>query len=247
MVAGTTMIPFPMGAIRMRVAARQLLKKVHNAKEQLETIAIAGNMEDNPDNSSFASIEPFKLLPMRKLIATMNMTLDGFCDHTAGIADDETHQHYTDLLNSADTIVHGRITYQLMEDYWPGVVRNPTGNKATDDFATAIDKIEKIVFSNTLKSTDWNNTRIVKGSVQEKISTLKQKEAGDILVGSPSLIVACTNLGLVDEYQISVHPFIEGKGLLLFKNIQDRIELRLLKTKTFACGVVTFYYETARK
>lgn len=184
---------------------------------------------------------------MRKLIATMNMTLDSFCDHTAGIADDETHRHYTDLLNSSGTIVHGRITYQLMENYWPDVVKKPTGNKATDDFAIAIDKIEKIVFSNTLQSTDWKNTRIVKGSVEKEILVLKQEEGGDILVGSPSLIVACTNLGLVDEYQISVHPFIEGKGLPLFKNIQHRIELKLLKTKTFGCGVVTFYYETARK
>lgn len=177
----------------------------------------------------------------------MNMTLDGICDHTAGIADNETHQHYTDLLNSADTIIHGRITYQLMESHWPNVVKNPTGNKATDDFALAIDKIEKIVFSNTLQSTDWKNTRIVKGSVEKEIMALKQEEGGDILAGSPSLIIACANLGLVDEYQISIHPMIEGKGMILFKDIQGRIDLKLLKTKTFGCGVVTFYYAPLKK
>ncbi len=75
---------------------------------------------------------------MAKLIATINMTLDGFCDHTAGIADDETHQHFTELLRNADTIIFGRITYQLME-YWKSVVENPTGNRSTDDFAAAID------------------------------------------------------------------------------------------------------------
>lgn len=184
---------------------------------------------------------------MRKLIAIMNMTLDGICDHTAGIADDETHQHYTDLLNNSGTIIHGRITYQLMENYWPEVVKNPTGNKATDDFATAMDKIDKVVFSNTLQSVEWKNTKIVKGPVGDIISALKQEQGRDILVGSPSLIVACANLGLVDEYQISIHPMIEGKGLRLFQNIKNRIDLTLLKTKTFACGVVTFYYATVRK
>jgi dihydrofolate reductase len=88
---------------------------------------------------------------MRKLIAAINMTLDGFCDHTAMIADDEIHQHYNELLSSASTVLYGRITYQLMESYWPTVVKNPTGNKPMDEFAVTIDNIPKIVFSNTLK------------------------------------------------------------------------------------------------
>jgi len=83
---------------------------------------------------------------MRKLIAAINMTLDGFCDHTAMIADDEIHQHYNELLSNADTLIYGRITYQLMESYWPTVVKNPTGNKPTDEFAVIIDNISKIVF-----------------------------------------------------------------------------------------------------
>lgn len=88
---------------------------------------------------------------MRRLIAVTNMTLDGICDHTAIIPDDEIHQHYNELLNSADTIIYGRITYQLME-YWPTVVKNPTGNKSMDEFAITIDNISKIVFSRTLKN-----------------------------------------------------------------------------------------------
>jgi dihydrofolate reductase len=87
---------------------------------------------------------------MAKLIAAINMTLDGFCDHTAGIPDEEIHEHYADLLKNADTILYGRITYQLME-YWQTVVKNPTGNKAMDEFAVVIDKIPKIVFSHSLK------------------------------------------------------------------------------------------------
>ena len=97
---------------------------------------------------------------MRKLIAAINMTLDGFCDHTAVIADDELHQHFNILLSNADTILYGRITYQLMESYWPSVVEKPTGNKPMDDFAVLIDNISKIVFSKTLKSIDWKNTKL---------------------------------------------------------------------------------------
>lgn len=83
---------------------------------------------------------------MRKLIAAINMTIDGYCDHTAGIPDEEIHNHYTQLLRSADTILYGRTTYQLMEDYWPALIVKPSGQKAMDDFATAIDDIEKVVF-----------------------------------------------------------------------------------------------------
>jgi dihydrofolate reductase len=183
---------------------------------------------------------------MRKLIAAINMTLDGFCDHTAMIADDEIHQHYSELLNNADTLIYGRITYQLMESYWPTVVKNPTGNKPTDEFAVAIDNISKIVFSHTLKKVEWKTARVAKRGIKEEVSELKQSRNGrskDILVGSPSLIVALTNLNLIDEYQLNVQPTIAGKGLPLLKNINDRINLKLLKTKTFACGAITLYYE----
>lgn len=175
------------------------------------------------------------------------MTLDGFCDHTLGIADEETHQHYTDLLNSTGTLIYGRITYQLMENFWPTIIKNPTGKKDLDDFAVAIDNIPKIVFSRTLKNVEWESARVADRSIEEEISELKQKPGKDILVGSPSLIVATLNLGLVDELQISVQPIIAGKGLPLFKNINDRIDLKLLKTKTFGCGSVVFYYEPSKK
>jgi len=187
---------------------------------------------------------------MRKLIAAINMTIDGFCDHTAGIADDEIHQHYNELLSSADTLIYGRITYQLMESYWPSVVKNPTGNKPTDEFAVLINNISKIVFSRTLKSVDWKNTELKKEIIREEILELKQSGNGgskNILAGSPSLIVALAQLDLIDEYQLCVHPIILGSGLPLFKSIRERIDLKLLKTKTFGCGAVTLYYEPAKK
>src|SRR6185312_12558340 len=187
---------------------------------------------------------------MRKLIAAINMTLDGFCDHTAMIADEEIHQHYNELLSNADTLIYGRITYQLMESYWPSVVKNPTGNKPIDEFAVLIDNISKIVFSRTLKNVDWKNTELKKEVVKEEILELKQSRNGgskNILVGSPSLIVALTNLAVIDEYQLGVHPTVSGTGLPLFKNVKNRIDLKLLKTKTFDCGAVTLYYEPTKK
>ncbi len=187
---------------------------------------------------------------MRKLIAAINMTLDGFCDHTAGIADDEIHQHYNELLSNSDTLIFGRITYQLMESYWPAVVKNPTGNKPMDEFAVLIDNISKIVFSRMLKNVDWKNTKLKKEVIKEEVLELKQSRNGgskNILVGSPSLIVALTQLDLIDEYQLSVHPIILGSGLPLFKNVKDRINLKLLKTKNFGCGSIILYYEPSKK
>ena len=180
---------------------------------------------------------------MRKLIAAMNMTLDGFCDHTAMIADEEIHRHYNELLRNADTLIYGRITYQLMESYWPTVVKKPTGNKPTDDFAVLIDNISKIVFSRTLKNVDWKNTKLKSEVIREEVLELKQQEGKNLLVGSPGLIVALTQLDLIDEYQLGVQPIVLGSGLPLFKNVKGRINLKLLKTKTFGCGAVMFYYD----
>lgn len=176
----------------------------------------------------------------------MNMTLDGFCDHTAMIADDEIHQHYNELLSNADTLIYGRTTYQLMESYWPSVVQHPTGNKPMDDFAVLIDNISKIVYSRTLENVDWKNTELKREVVKDEILELKQQTGKNILVGSPSLIVALTQLELIDEYQLGVQPMVVGSGLSLFKNITDRVDLKLLKTKTFGCGAVFLYYEPSK-
>ncbi len=175
----------------------------------------------------------------------MNMTLDGVCDHTAGIPDDEIHQHYSDLINSAGDIIYGRITYQLME-YWRPIVQNPTGNKSTDEFAIAIDNTTKIVFSRTLEEVTWKNSRIAKGSIEEEVTALRQQPGKDILVGSPGLIIQSMNLNLLDELQLCIHPVIAGKGLQLFENINDRTTLKLLRTKTFGGGAVILYYEPGK-
>jgi dihydrofolate reductase len=178
---------------------------------------------------------------MRKLIAAINMTLDGFCDHTAINADEEIHEHYSELLRNADTILYGRVTFQLMQ-YWQTILKNPTGNKAMDKFAITIDKIPKVVFSNTLKSTEWETARLAKKDLKEEILTLKQQPGKDILVGSPGLIVSAMNLNLIDEYQLCIHPVVTGTGLPLFNNINQKTFFNLLGTKNFKGGAVIHYY-----
>jgi dihydrofolate reductase len=184
---------------------------------------------------------------MRKLIAAINMTLDGFCDHTAVIADEELHQHYSELLSNAGVIIWGRITYQLMESSWPVIVKKPTGNKSIDEFAVMIDNIPKIVFSHTLKNIEWKTARLAKGDIKKEVLELRQQSGKDILIGSRSLIVSLMNLDLIDELQLCVQPIIAGKGLSLLENINGRIDLKLLKTKTFNNGSIVLYYEPTKK
>lgn len=184
---------------------------------------------------------------MRKVIAAINMTLDGYCDHTAVDPDDQIHDHYTDLLRNADTILYGRITYQLMQ-YWQTIVKNPTGNQAMDQFAEVMDKVPKIVFSNTMKDVDWQSARLSDRSLEEEVSALKQLASNgsrDIYVGSRSLIIQLMKSNLIDELQLCVHPVIAGSGLPLFENMSARKMLQLVKTKTFGSGAVILYYEPA--
>jgi dihydrofolate reductase len=179
---------------------------------------------------------------MRKVIAAINMTLDGFCDHTAGLVDEELHQHYSELLDNAGVILYGRTTYQLMQ-FWQTLLKNPSGEKSMDDFAISIDKIQKLVFSNTLKDTDWESANLANRPLDEEILELKQQSGKDILVGSRSLIIQLLNSNLIDEFQICIHPVIEGKGLPLFDQIKDRTVFKLVKTKSLNSGATVFYYE----
>ena len=175
------------------------------------------------------------------------MTLDGFCDHTSMIADEEIHQHYSELLRSVDAVLYGRITYQLME-YWPTVVKNPTGNKSVDEFALVMDKIPKVVFSHTLKNVEWQTARLAKKDLKKEVLDLKQQTGKEILVGSRSLIVALLNLNLIDELQLCIHPIIAGKGLPLFDTVKDPNVLTLIKTKVFnSSGSITLYYHPTKK
>lgn len=179
---------------------------------------------------------------MRKVIAAFNTTIDGNCDHTAGIADEELHQHYADLLDSAGVILYGRTTYQLMQ-YWQTLLINPSGEKTADDFAQPIDRIPKIVFSHNLKNTDWESAKLATEPLEDLVRELKQQSGKDIFVGSRSLIVQLMNLNLIDEFQLCIQPVVAGKGLSLFDDINERTIFKLKNTKTFTNGAIVLYYK----
>lgn len=173
------------------------------------------------------------------------MTLDNVCEHTAGIADDALHQHYSELINNAGIILYGRVTYQLMQ-YWQSVLQDPAEEKAMNEFAISIDKIPKLVFSKSLQESGWRSAQITEKSPEEEVMQLKQQPGRDILVGSRSLIIQLLNSKLIDELQICIHPVIESKGMLLFDRIKERIMLKHLQTKLLPSGAVLLYYEPAQ-
>jgi dihydrofolate reductase len=183
---------------------------------------------------------------MRKVIAATNVTIDGVYDHNEGLSDEEIHLHYADLLDSADIMLYGRTTYQLMQ-YWQTLLKNPSGEKTADDFAIAIDRVTKIVFSNTLKNIDWDSAKLATKPLAELVRELKQQSGKDILVGSRSLIMQLMNLNLIDEYQLCIQPVVAGKGSQLFDNVKERAILKLTKTKNFANGAIILYYEPTVK
>jgi dihydrofolate reductase len=131
--------------------------------------------------------------------------------------------------------------------FWKTVLQNPSGKKSMDDFAISIDKVPKLVFSNTLKDTNWDSAKLSDSPLNEKILELKRQSGKNISIGSRSLIIQLLNSNLIDEFQICVHPIIEGKGLRLFDQIKDRILLKLIKTKMLSSGATVFYYEPTRR
>ena len=183
---------------------------------------------------------------MRKLIAAINMTLDGFCDHTAGLPDEEIHQHYTELLDQGGAILYGRITYQLME-FWRTFLENPSEEKSMNDFAIAINNIPKIVFSHTLNNVEWKSATVADRDLKETVLELRAQSGKDIFVGSRSLIIQLIKFHLLDEFQLCIHPVVAGKGLPLFENINDKTIFKLVKTKTFNNGAIILYYEPGNK
>jgi dihydrofolate reductase len=183
---------------------------------------------------------------MRKIIAALNMTLDGNFDHTAGIPDAEIHQHYTDLLGQGDAILYGRTTYQLME-FWRTILENPAEEKSMNDFALAIDRIPKIVFSRTLRDVGWASAHLAQRTLSDEVMALKQQAGRDIFVGSHSLIIQLLNLNLIDELQLCIFPLVEGKGLPFFEGIHDRIFFQLAQTKVFQAGSIILYYQPQRE
>jgi len=180
---------------------------------------------------------------MRNVIFAINITIDGCCDHTKAIADEELLEHYTQLLQDVDLLVYGRKTYQLMVPYWPDVAKNQSTTKAEKEFARTFDSINKIVFSQSLESAE-GNTRIVRTKLQDEILKLKQEQGKNILVGGVNIPSQLIELGLVDEYRFVVQPIVAGEGRRLLEGVSlgERLQLKLVESKIFKSGCVALRY-----
>jgi dihydrofolate reductase len=183
---------------------------------------------------------------MRKLIYTINLSVDGCVDHTKlNPPGDDMAEFFIKLLRDAGTLLYGRKTYQLMVPYWPDIAKNPAReNKEDYEFALAFEACDKIVFSRTLEKPEERNTRIVHTYLKEEILALKQQPGKDILVGGVDLPSQLIELGLIDEYYITVMPLISGDGRRLMDGIdlKEKLSLKLVETGTFSSGSVLLHY-----
>ena len=181
---------------------------------------------------------------MRNLIFAINITLDGCCDHTKVIADEELHEYFTDLMRDGDLLVYGRKTYQLMVPFWPDVAKNHSMTKAENEFADAFDSISKVVFSRSLDSSEDRNTRIVRTNLHDEMLKLKQEQGKNILLGGVDIPSQLIELGLVDEYRFVVQPIVAGEGRRLLEGVslRERLQLRLVESKVFESGCVALRY-----
>ena len=181
---------------------------------------------------------------MRNVIFAINITLDGCCDHTKQLADEELLEHYTQLLREVDLQVFGRKTYELMVPYWPDIAKNHSETKAENEFADAFVSGKKVVFSRTLDSAEDKNTRIVRTNLRDEILKLKQEQGKNILIGGVSVPSQLIELGLVDEYRFVVQPIVAGEGRRLLEGVslQERLQLKLVESKIFKSGCVALRY-----
>jgi len=182
---------------------------------------------------------------MRNIVFAINMTVDGYFGHEDGIADEELHKYYAELLRGASVILFGRKTYQLMFPYWHTVAENQSESRATNEFARIIDSINKVVFSKTLKSVEMKNTTLSSASLEEEVRKLKLQPGKNIDVGSLSIASQLSQSGLIDEYYFAIHPIIAGKGPRLFEadSLKERLQLELVESKKFRSGVIALHYK----
>ena len=183
---------------------------------------------------------------MRKVVFAINITIDGYCGHESGIADDELHAHFTGLLRDSDVEIFGRNTYQLMYPYWHDVAVNQSETEVINEFARTFDAMPKIVFSTTLKSVEWNNTILLRSNLQEEILKLKQQPGKNISIGSLNIASQVAQWNLIDEYHFVVHPVIAGEGPRLFES-GGQHSLELIDSKAFRSGAIALHYKNIRQ
>ncbi|MGI8689841.1 MAG: dihydrofolate reductase family protein [Thermomicrobiales bacterium] len=192
---------------------------------------------------------------MRKIILTEWITLDGF---TAGpdndmsfvgeSFNDEMAEYEGTIVDRADTLILGRVTYESFAGSWPYVPDKPEASEGEKAYARKLNAMRKIVFSKTLEKAEWNHSTLMKEINKDEIEKRKQENGKDLLIyGSASIVQQMTNLGLIDEYQLLIHPVVLGSGKALFKDVKDKLKLHLVDTKTFNSGVMLLTYRLARE
>ena len=182
---------------------------------------------------------------MRPLRYSINVTLDGCCDHREGFADEDLHRHAVENLEQADALLFGRITYEMMEAAWRRPVPAGTRPDWMEPFARTIDAAKKYVVSSTLDRVDWN-AELVRGDLGKAVEQLKRESGTGLLTGGVTLPMALAELGLIDEYEFVVHPILAGHGPTLFAGLSKRVDLKLVSRREFGSGAVAMRYEPTR-
>ena|SRR5947209_3306919 len=182
---------------------------------------------------------------MRPLRYSINVTLDGCCDHRGIVPDEELHRHAAENLAQADALLFGRVIYEMMEAAWRPPAQTGARPQWMEPFARTIDAAKKYVVSSTLERVDWN-AELVRGNLGEFVQQLKAQPGKGLFVGGVKLPMALAELGLIDEYEFVVHPTIAGHGPTLFAGMSKRINLKLVSRLEFASGAMAMRYEPRR-
>ena len=182
---------------------------------------------------------------MRPLRYSINITLDGCCDHREGIADEDIHRHAMENIARADALLFGRVTYQMMEAAWRLATRTVVMPEWTEPFARTIDAAKKYVVSSTLNRVDWN-AELVRGDLVDAVQQLKQESGKGLFTGGVTLPQALAELGLIDEYELVVHPRLVGHGPTLFAGLSKHVDLKLVDRLEYRSGAVAMRYEPRR-
>lgn len=182
---------------------------------------------------------------MRPLRYSINVTLDGCCDHRVMIPDEDLHRHAVDNFAQADALLFGRVTYEMMEAGWRSPARPGARPDWMESFARTIDAAKKYVVSSTLTRVDWN-AELVRGDLGNAVQQLKQQSGKGLLTGGVKLPLALADLGLIDEYEFVVHPRLAGHGPTLFAGLSKLVDLKLVGRLEFGSGAVAMRYEPRR-
>jgi dihydrofolate reductase len=185
---------------------------------------------------------------MRPLRYAINVTLDGCCDHQAGVPDEESHRYWAETLAQADALLFGRVTYEMMESAWrlPATGARPEWMADwMEPFARTIDAAKKYVVSSTLDRVDWN-AELVRGDLGKAVQQLKEESGNGLFVGGVTLPLALAELGLIDEYEFVVQPKVAGHGPTLFAGLSKPLDLKPVGRREFGSGAVAMRYEPRR-